>query len=131
MNSKLHAVTDATGRPLRMFLTAGQRSDYIGARALLDGLPAADHLLADRGYDADWYREALEGKGIKPCIPSRKGRKVAIPHDEARYRKRHKIENSFARLKDWRRVATPTTGAQRSSSPRAPWPPWSCFGYES
>ena len=87
MNSKLHALTDPTGRPLRMFLTAGQRSDYIGARALLDGLPAADHLLADRGYDADWYREALEDKGIKPCIPSRKGRKVPIPHDEARYRK--------------------------------------------
>jgi len=82
-----------------MFLTAGQRSDYIGARALLDGLPPAEHLLADRGYDADWYREALEDKGIKPCIPSRKGRKVAIPHDEARYRKRHKIENSFARLR--------------------------------
>ena len=106
MNSKLHAVTDAQGRPLRMFLTAGQRSDDIGARALPDDLPPARHLLADRGHDADWYREALEGKGIKPCIPSRKGRKVAIPHDEVRYRKRHRIENSFARLKDWRRVAT-------------------------
>ena len=78
----------------------------MGALAFLDGLPAADHLLADPGYDADWCCEALEDKGIKPCIPSRKGRKVAIPHDEARYRKRHKIENSFARLKDWRRVAT-------------------------
>lgn len=66
MNSKLHAVTDVLGRPLRMFLTAGQRSDYIGARALLDSLPAAKHMLADRGYDADWYREALENKGIKP-----------------------------------------------------------------
>ena len=55
---------------------------------------------------ADWYREALEDKGITPCIPSRKNRRVPIPHDEARYRKRHKIENSFARLKDWRRVAT-------------------------
>lgn len=106
MNSKLHTVTDAAGRPLRMFLTAGQRSDYIGARVLLNGLPPAEHMLADRGYDADWYREALEDKGITPCIPSRKNRKVPIPHDEARYRKRHKIENSFARLKDWRRVAT-------------------------
>jgi transposase len=106
MNSKLHTVTDAAGRPLRMFLTAGQRSDYIGARALLNGLPPAEHMLADRGYDADWYREALENKGITPCIPSRKNRKVPIPHDEAQYRKRHKIENSFARLKDWRRVAT-------------------------
>ena len=89
-----------------MFLTAGQRSDDIGARALLDGLPPAEHLLADRGYDADWYREALEDRGIKPCIPSRKGRRTLIPHDEARYQKRHKIANSFARLKDWRRVAT-------------------------
>ena len=106
MNSKLHAVTDALGRPLRMVLTAGQRSDYIGARALLDALPPARHLLADRGYDADWYREALESKGIAPCIPSRKCRKLAIPHDETRYRQRHKIENSFSKLKDWRRVAT-------------------------
>jgi transposase len=106
MNSKLHAVTDAAGRPLRMFLTAGQRSDYIGARALLDGLPPAEHLLADRGYDADWYREALEDKGITPCIPSHRGRKEAIPHDADLYRQRHKIENMFARLKDWRRIST-------------------------
>ena len=106
MNSKLHAVTDAAGRPLRMFLTAGQRSDYIGARALLSDLPEAKHMLADRGYDADWYRVALEDKGITPCIPSRKGRKVPIPYDVDRYKKRHKIENSFARLKDWRRIAT-------------------------
>jgi len=105
MNSKLNSVTDALGRPLRMFLTAGQRSDYIGARALLDSLPPAKHMLADRGYDANWYRKALENKGIAPCIPSRSGRKVPIPHDETRYRKRHKIENSFAHLKDWRRVA--------------------------
>ena len=73
---------------------------------MLDSLPDAKHMLADRGYDADWYREALEEKGITPCIPSRKGRKVPIPHDTDRYKKRHKIENSFARLKDWRRVAT-------------------------
>ncbi len=68
MNSKLHTVTDALGRPLRMFLTAGQRSDYIGARALLDGLPTAKHMLPDRGYDADWYREALEEKAIRVSV---------------------------------------------------------------
>jgi len=106
MNSKLHAVTDALGRLLRLFLTAGQCSDYFGARALLDSLPPAKHMLADRGYDADWYREALVDKGITPCIPSRKGRKTPVHYDEARYRQRHRIENSFARLKDWRRIAT-------------------------
>lgn len=52
------------------------------------------------------WRKAHDDKGITQCIPSRKNRKVPIPHDEERYRKRHKIENSFARLKDWRRVVT-------------------------
>ena len=39
MNTKLHAVTDAHGRPLSFFMTAGQVSDYTGAAALLDDLP--------------------------------------------------------------------------------------------
>ena len=50
MNTKLHAVTDANRRPLSFFMTAGQVSDYIGAAALLDELPKAQWLLADR----DW-----------------------------------------------------------------------------
>jgi hypothetical protein len=48
MNTKLHAVTDANGRPLSFFMTAGQISDYIGEAALLDELPKAQWLLADR-----------------------------------------------------------------------------------
>jgi len=64
MNTKLHAVTDANGRPISFFITAGQVSDYTGAAALLDELPKAKWLLADRGYDADWYRDALQAKGI-------------------------------------------------------------------
>ncbi len=59
MNTKLHAVTDAEGRPIRFFMTAAQVSDYIGAAALLGGLPKAEWLLADWGYDADWFRDAL------------------------------------------------------------------------
>ena len=89
-----------------MYLSGGQTSDYIGARVLVGTLPAAQVLLADRGYDADWFRKALKDKGISPCIPSRKCRKVPIPHDSELYKGRHKIENSFARLKDWRRIAT-------------------------
>jgi transposase len=45
-------------------------------------------------------------RGIEPCIPSSRSRKVLIPHDKVLYRQRHKIENMFAKLKDWRRVAT-------------------------
>ena len=73
MNTKLHAVTDARGRPIRLFVTAGQVSDYTGARALLSSLPNADWLLGDRGYDADWFREDLTDKKITPCIPGFSG----------------------------------------------------------
>lgn len=76
MNTKLHAVTDAMGRPIKFFMSAGQVSDYAGAAALRSSLPEADWLLADRGYDADWYREALQDKGIKPCIPLPKALKM-------------------------------------------------------
>ena len=102
MNTKLHAVTDAKGRPIRFFLSAEQVSDYTGAAALLGSLPKAGWLLADRGYDADWFREALKDKGIKACIPGRKSRKKAVKYDK----RRNRIEIMFGRLKDWRRVAT-------------------------
>ena len=66
----------------------------------------AQWLLADRGYDADRFRDALEGKDIKPCIPGRKSRNEPIEYDKRRYRRRYRIEIMFGRLKDWRRVAT-------------------------
>ena len=106
LNSKLHVLADAKGRPIRVFLPAGQTSDYIGARALLPSIPQAGVLLADRGHDADWFRKTLIDKGISPCIPSRIGRKVPIPHDADLHRQRHRIENIFARPKEWRRIAT-------------------------
>ena len=106
MNTKLHAVTDAEGRPIRFFMSAGQVSDYTGAAALLDTLPQADWLLADRGYDADWLRKALQDRGIKACIPCRKSRKQTVRYDKRRYKRRNRIEIMFGRLKDWRRVAT-------------------------
>lgn len=58
--------------------------------------------MADRGYDDDWFRDALKDKGMKPCIPGQKSRGKPIKHDKLHNR----IEIMFARLKDWRRVAT-------------------------
>ncbi|MFC0570059.1 IS5 family transposase, partial [Gluconobacter japonicus] len=106
MNTKLHAITDQNGRPLSFFMTAGQVSDYTGASALLDSLPAAQWMLADRGYDADWFRNALEEKGIKPCIPGRKSRGKPVKYGKRKYKRRNRIEIMFGRIKDWRRVAT-------------------------
>ena len=42
MNTKLYAICDRQDRPLNLFVTAGQVSDYIGARALLSSLPKVD-----------------------------------------------------------------------------------------
>ena len=106
MNTKLHAICDSHGRPINFFVTAGQVSDYIGARALLSSLPNVDWLLGDRGYDADWYRETLKDRGIRACIPGRKQRKTPVKNDKRRYKRRNRIEIMFGRLKDWRRVAT-------------------------
>lgn len=96
---------DGNGKPVALLLSEGQMSDYKGAARLLDALPKAKELLADRGYDADWFRAALRAKGITPCIPPKKNRKTFIPYDAVLYKQRHKVENMFAKLKDWRRIA--------------------------
>ena len=57
-------------------------------------------MLADRGYDADWFRDALEQKDIKPCIPGRKSRSLTVKYDKRRYKRRNRIEIMFGRLKD-------------------------------
>lgn len=91
MNTKRHAITDADGRSIRLFMTAGQVSDCTGAAALLGSLPKVEWLLADRGYDAEWFRYALKDKGIKPSIPGRMSRGKPIKHDKRRYKRRSRI----------------------------------------
>lgn len=66
MKTKLHAVCDSQGRPLNLLVTAGLVSDKISERVMLSSLPNIDWLLGDRGYDADWFRETPQGKGIHP-----------------------------------------------------------------
>ncbi len=96
MNTKLHAICDSQGRSLSLFVTAGPVSDYIGARALLGSLPKVDWLLADRGYDADWFRGALKDKGIRACIPGRKQRKTTVKYDKRRYKRRNRPSRDIA-----------------------------------
>ena len=67
-------------------------SDYKGAALMLDALPRAKAMLGDKGYDADWFRNALIKRGIVPCIPSKANRKLPIAHDQTLYRQRHKID---------------------------------------
>ena len=73
---------------------------------MLDALPPAKEPPRDRGYDADWFRKALDERGITACIPRRSNRKTLLGYNRELYRQRHKIENIFGRLKDWRRAHT-------------------------
>ena len=89
-----------------LLLTEGQVSDYRGAATVLPALPDAKVLIADRGYDSDWFREALARRDIEPCIPGRKNRSTVIDYDTDIYKQRNLVERMFGRLKDWRRIAT-------------------------
>ena len=89
-----------------LLLTEGQASDHRGAALMLHKLPPARELIGDRGYDSGRFRAELLARGIAPCIPSTRSRKLPIPHDVVLYRQRHRIEIMFGRLKDWRRIAT-------------------------
>ncbi len=123
-------MTDAKGRPINLFLTAGQTSDYIGARALLPSIPSAGVLPADRGYDPGWFRDALIERGITPCIPPRKARKSAVQYDKTLYRKRHRIENMFGPSRTGAASQPATTDTPTFSFPPAPSPPSYCSGCE-
>lgn len=58
--------------------------------------------LADRGYDADSFRNALIARETTPCIPSRRARKVAIPHDITLFEQRHRMRTPSGASGDWR-----------------------------
>jgi len=64
-----------------MLLSEGQMSDFNGAALMIGAFPKAKTLLGDKGYDADWFRNALADQGITACIPSKANRKV---HNDAR-----------------------------------------------
>ena len=99
-------LSDGKGRPLDFFLSLGQMADSRGALVLLSHLPTAKRFLGDKAYDADWLRDDLKGRGIRPCIPPRKKRRKPARYNKRLYRKRYRIENAFGHLKDWRGIAT-------------------------
>lgn len=98
-------LADALGRPLRLIVTAGQRGDITEAPSLLEG-QAGQAVIADKAYDSNALRALIAGMGAQAVIPSNRTRKVAIPHDEAAYRHRNRIERCFNRMKHFRRFAT-------------------------
>jgi len=89
-------------------LTQGQASDLAGFDALSSKIKA-QIVIGDKGYDADArVREVLQKAGKTAVIPPRSNRKnpEAYQYDKELYKKRHRIENFFSRLKDFRSIAT-------------------------
>lgn len=106
LNTKLSAWVDWRGRAINVSLAPGQRSDVIVAQTSSRPQLRGTITVADKGYDSDGFREALQRYGSRPCIPPRCNRLKAVTWNRGHYRKRHKVENLFQRLKRYRRVGT-------------------------
>ena len=98
-------LADTFGRPLRFRITPGQASDIAAAPGLLEGR-RAKAVIADKAYDGNDLRDRIAGMNATAVIPSKRNRKVAIPHDAVIYKHRNRIERCFSRLKHFRRFAT-------------------------
>ncbi len=96
---------DALGNLVRFVLLPGQRHDTVGVASLIEGI-VFGALLGDKAFDADWLRTELDARGAAAVIPPKANRKAEIAFDRAMYRWRHLIENTFAKLKEFRAVAT-------------------------
>lgn len=106
LTTKIHALTDGRGRPLKLALSPGQSHDSLGAAMLLPGLEDAVFLLGDKAYDADWIRELIKAQGAAPNIPDKCNRKRRHAFSATLYRERNRIERFFNKIKHFRRIAT-------------------------
>lgn len=98
-------LADTFGRPLRFCITPGQTSDIGSAFGLLEG-QRAGAMLADKAYDSNDLRDRIADMDAKVVVPSKRNRKIAIPHDAGIYKHHNQIERCFGRLKHFRRFAT-------------------------
>jgi transposase len=106
LSTKIHTLVDALGNPLGFFLTGGPAHDLTGADHLLPTMDA-ETLIADKAFDADERVIApLNAAGKAAVIPPKAHRKISRDYDRDLYKARHLIENFFAKLKQFRAIAT-------------------------
>jgi transposase len=104
LTSKIHAVVDTNGPPVRLALTAGEGMTI--DLQILSSLKSGSMLLADRGYDADWIRALITKRHAWANIPPRSNRNEPICFSPHLYRARNLVERFFNKIKQCRRVAT-------------------------
>jgi transposase len=106
LSTKIHALVDALGNPVGFYLTGGEAHDLVGADQLLPTMQA-DTLIADKAFDADErVIQPLAAAGKVAVIPPRANRQLSRSYDRDLFKARHLIENFFARLKQFRAIAT-------------------------
>ena len=108
LTTKIHALVDGQGRALKILLSAGNVADIKMAPALVADLRREDcaALVADKGYDSDALRALLVEADIFPCLGVSRKRVHKRLFHKGYYRRRHHVENFFAKLKRHRRVST-------------------------
>ena len=89
---------------MRFELLPGQRHDTAGVAPLIEGVEF-DGLIADKAFDANWIINELNERGARVVISQMPGRKAPLAIDREVYKWRHLIENFFAKLKEFKRVA--------------------------
>jgi transposase len=104
LNTKVTALVDGRGRALQLTLAAGNRNDTVAAEEIV--FPRKKKIVADKGYDSDAFRERIKAARSEPCIPPRVGRRAPAKYHRGFYRKRHRVENFFQRIKRRRRIGT-------------------------
>ena len=104
LTTKVLAVVTSDGRPVRFILAPGNRHESPLLKEAIDGLDTSE-LIADKAYDTNGIRKMLRERGISAVIPSTSRRLKPPPYDAKRYRERHRVENLFAHIKQYRSVA--------------------------
>ena len=105
MTTKIHAVVDGLGNPIRIQLTGGNVNDIVPACDLIRGLHA-DQTIADKAYDADNFLTLATDQGSEIVVPPKSNRLEQRWFDQHLYKERHLVECFFAKLKAFRRIST-------------------------
>jgi transposase len=99
-------IADGLGRAVAFILAPGQAHELPHAVPLLDRLPGVPKwVVADRAHASHAFREHIWNLGARPAIPSKKNEDPVACPDWA-YNNRNQVERLWARLKEWRAVAT-------------------------
>jgi transposase len=99
-------IADGLARAIAFRIAPGQAHELPRAVPLLDSLPGVPSwVVADRGYTSHAFREHIWSLGARPAIPA-KSNEALLACPDWIYNNRNVIERLWARLKEWRAVAT-------------------------